>query len=638
MAKKQFKAESKRLLEIMINSIYTHKEIFLRELISNASDAIDKLYYKSLMEKTPGVTKEDFSIWITVDKINRTLTITDNGIGMDKEELESNLGTIARSGSLDFKDAIDEGESVTEKIDIIGQFGVGFYSAFMVSANVTVISRAFGQEQAWEWSSGGSDGYSIKETERGGNGTEVILTIKEDSDDEKFGDFLETYKIRSLIKRYSDYIRYPIMMNVEKSRPVTKEKEDTDDSPPEYEKYIEVETLNSMIPIWKKKKNEVTEEEYNDFYKSKFNDYTDPIKAIFTSVEGVVSYDALLYIPSKAPYNYYTKDFEKGLQLYSSGVMIMEKCGDLLPDYFSFMKGLVDSQDLSLNISREMLQHDRQLKGIAARIETKIKTELQNMLKNDRDKYEEFYKTFGLQLKFGIYDNFGMKKEVLQDLVMFHSSAEKKLATFEEYILRMPEDQKYIYYAAGDSVDKLDMQPQTEMLKEKGYEILYLTDDVDEFALRVLGSYKEKEFKSVSEAELGLAETEEEKKAAEEIAESSKDVLGLVKEALGDKVADVRLSRRLKTHPVCLASGEGISLEMERVLSQMPTESNIKAERILEINSNHPVFEALKSAYERDKELVKVYAGLLYNQALLIEGLPVEDPLSFSNAICGLMD
>jgi molecular chaperone HtpG len=644
MAKKQFKAESKRLLDLMINSIYTHNEIFLRELISNASDAIDKLYYKSLTEQASGVSKDDFSIWISADKDARTLSITDNGIGMTRDELESNLGVIARSGSLDFKrDNLDGGgdtdnTAAKDAIDIIGRFGVGFYSAFMVSDNVRVLSRAFGQEQSWEWESGGSDGYTIKEAERSGSGTEIILTIKQNSDDEKYDEFLETWQIRSLIKRYSDYIRYPIMMNVEKRRPLPEKEGGDSASEPEYETYIEAETLNSMVPIWKRAKSEVTDEEYNDFYKDKCSDYTDPLKVIHTSVEGVLSYDALLYIPSRAPYNYYTKGYEKGLQLYSSGVLIMEKCADLLPDYFSFIKGLVDSQDLSLNISREMLQHDRQLKGIASRLETKIKSELLAMLGADREKYEQFFTNFGLQLKFGVYDNFGMKKEFLEDLILFYSSSEKKLSTLSEYVSRMKEEQKYIYYAAGESVEKLDKLPQTELLKDKGYEIFYLTDDVDEFALRVMMQYKEKPFKSISEGDLGLEESEEEKQAALAKEESSKDLIAAVKEALGDKVAEVRLSRRLKSHPVCLTSGEGISLEMEKVLAAMPApDGGVKARRILEINAEHAVFEALRRAYENDGELIKTYAGLLYDQALLIEGLGIEDPVAFSNAVCSLM-
>jgi molecular chaperone HtpG len=646
MAKKQFKAESKRLLDLMINSIYTHKEIFLRELISNASDAIDKLYYKSLIDKkNTGVSKDDFSIWISADKTARTLTISDNGIGMTREEMESNLGTIAHSGTLEFKkEAFESGDNTKkaktarDAIDIIGQFGVGFYSAFMVSSRVRVISRAFGEDRAWEWESTGADGYIMKEASRDGNGTEIILSVKENTEDENYDEFLEAYRLRNLVRRYSDYIRYPIMMNAEKRRPLPKPEGADENAPTEYETYIEADTLNSMVPIWKRNKSELTEEAYNEFYRDKFYDYTEPLKVIHTSVEGVISYDALLYIPAKAPFNYYTREYEKGLQLYSSGVMIMEKCADLLPDYFSFVKGLVDSQDLSLNVSREMLQHDRQLKAIASRLESKIKSELQTMLNTDREKYETFFKAFGLQLKFGIYDNYGMKKDVLEDLILFHSSSEKKLVTLSEYVSRMGADQKFIYYAVGESTEKLDKQPQTELLKEKGCEILYLTDDVDEFALRALTQYKEKPFKSVSESDLGIEESEEDKKAAEEKAERSKELLAAVKEALGDKVADVRLSRRLKSHPVCLASGEGISLEMEKVLSAMPAAgNNVKAERILEINAEHAVFGALKAAYEKDKERVKTYAGLLYDQALLIEGLPIEDPVAFSNAVCALM-
>ncbi|MDR1571697.1 MAG: molecular chaperone HtpG [Clostridiales Family XIII bacterium] len=643
MAKKQFKAESKRLLDLMINSIYTHKEIFLRELVSNASDAIDKLYYMSLVEKTPGVSKGDFSIWISIDREARTLSVSDNGIGMTKEELESNLGTIARSGSMDFKAKAADGadakkaDTAGDAIDIIGQFGVGFYSAFMVSRRVRVISRAYGEEQAWEWESSGADGYSVKQAERAGSGTEIVLEIKEDSEDESYGEFLDAYRIRSLVKRYSDYIRYPIMMNVEKRRPVEKPEGGDEDAPTEYESYIEADTLNSMVPIWKRGKGQVSDEEYSEFYKDKFNDYTDPARRIFSSVEGVVSYDALIYIPSRPPFNYYTKDYEKGLQLYSSGVMIMDRCPDLLPDYFSFARGLVDSQDLSLNISRETLQHDRQLKAIAVRVEKKIRSELKEMLNTDREGYESFFRNFGLQLKFGVYDGFGANREALEDLIMFSSSAEKKLVTLAEYLSRMPEGQKYIYYAAGESVDRLDRLPQAELLKEKGYEILYLTDDVDEFALRVLGQYREKPFKSVSEGDLDMDESEDEKKAAEEKAESSKELLAAIKEGLGGKAAEVRLSRRLKSHPVCLASGEGMSLEMEKVLAAMPTGGGAKAERILEINPEHPVFAALQSAFESDRERLNAYAGLLYDQALLIEGLPIDDPVAFSNAVCGLM-
>ena len=627
MAKKQFKAESKRLLDLIINSIYTHKEIFLREIISNASDAIDKLYYQSLTEEgNTGISRDDFSIMIEADKDARTLTITDNGIGMTKEELENNLGTIAKSGSLDFKEEIEK----KDEIDIIGQFGVGFYSAFMVSDKITVISKAYGEEQAYKWESTGADGYSITEAEKDGYGTEITLALKEDTEDEKYSDYLDSYRIKNLIRTYSDYIRYPIKMMVEKSRI----KEGTDN---EFESYSELETLNSMVPLWKKNKSEITEEEYNKFYKDKFYDYTDPAKVIHTNVEGVVSYTSLLFIPGKAPYNYYSREYEKGLQLYSSGVLIMDRCEDLLPDYFSFVKGLVDSQDLSLNISREMLQHDIQLRAIAQRIEKKIKSELENMLKNDRDKYVEFFKNFGLQLKFGIYDQMGMNKDKLQDLVMFYSSREKALVTLAEYVARMKEDQKFIYYASGESVEKIDRLPQTEMLKDKDYEILYLTDEVDEFALQMLRTYQEKEFKSVSADDLGIEETQEEKEAAEKQAEESKDMLEFMANSLDGKVSEIKLSQRLKSHPVCLTAKGGLSLEMEKVFNAMPMEEKIQAERVLEINAKHPILETLTRAFEEDKDSVKKYAEILYDQALLIEGLPIEDPVAFSNAVCDLM-
>lgn len=626
MAKKQFKAESKRLLDLMINSIYTHKEIFLRELISNASDAIDKLYYRSLTEGNTGLSRDDFSIRLEPDKEARTLKIIDNGMGMTKEELEKNLGTIAKSGSLDFKTEMEKKEDV----DIIGQFGVGFYSAFMVSDKVTVVSKAYGEDVAYEWESTGADGYTIKDCEKEGNGTEITLLLKADTEDENYSQYLETYQIKNLINKYSDYIRYPIQMMVEHQ----KLKEGTKN---EYETYSELETLNSMIPLWKKNKSELKDEDYNQFYKEKFYDFTDPAKVIHTNVEGVVSYTALLFIPGQAPYNYYTKEFEKGLQLYSSGVLIMEKCADLLPDYFSFVRGLVDSQDLSLNISREMLQHDRQLKAIAQRLEKKIKSELLSMLNTDREKYVEFFKNFGLQLKFGMYDKFGANKDAVKDLVMFYSSSEKALVTLSEYVSRMKPDQKYIYFASGESTDKIDKLPQTELLKDKGYEILYLTDDVDEFALQMLHTFEEKEFKSVSSDDLEIEESKEEKEAAEKQAEESKDMLECMKEALGDKVAEVRLSQRLKSHPVCLTAKGGLSIEMEKVLNSMPVDQKIQAERVLEINAKHPILETLNKVYGEDKEAVKKYAKLLYDQALLIEGLPVEDPVAFSNAVCELM-
>ena len=626
MAKKQFKAESKRLLDMMINSIYTHNEIFLRELISNASDAIDKLYYKSLTDGNTGISRDDFSIRIETDENARTLKIEDNGMGMTKEELESNLGTIARSGSLDFKSDMEK----QEDIDIIGQFGVGFYSAFMVSDKVNVVSKAYGSDQAYEWESSGADGYTIKEAEKEANGTVITLSLKADTEDEKYSEYLDTYKIKSLIKKYSDYIRYPITMMVDKSRL----KEGSED---EYEKYSELETLNSMVPLWKRNKSELTDDDYNSFYKEKFFDFSDPAKVIHTNVEGVVSYTSLLFIPSKAPYNYYSKDYEKGLQLYSSGVLIMEKCADLLPDYFSFVKGLVDSQDLSLNISREMLQHDRQLKAIAQRLEKKIKSELLEMQSKDREKYLEFFKNFGLQLKYGLYDGFGANKDKLKDLVMFYSSKEKALVTLSEYVSGMKPDDKFIYYACGESIDKIDKLPQTELLKDKGYEILYMTDDIDEFAVQILHEFDGKEFKSVSAEDLEIEETAEEKEKAEKQAEESKDMLEAMKDALDGKVAEVRLSQRLKSHPVCLTTKGGLSIEMEKVLNAMPMDQKVKSERVLEINAGHPVLETLKKSYEADKDSIKMYAELLYNQALLIEGLPVDDPVAFSNSICELM-
>ena len=632
MAKKQFKAESKRLLDLMINSIYTHKEIFLRELISNASDAIDKLYYHGLTSGDTGISRDDFCILIERDKEERTLKIIDNGMGMSKEELEKNLGTIAKSGSLDFKAAMDK----KDEIDIIGQFGVGFYSAFMVSDKVTVLSKAYGEDTAYEWESSGADGYTVKEADKESNGTEITLKLKEDTEDEKYSEYLDEYRIRELVKRYSDYIHYPIKMMAEKHR-LKEGDEDKKPEEQEYETYYELETLNSMVPLWKRNKNDLKDEDYNEFYKEKFFDFTDPAKVIHTDVEGVVSYTALLFIPSKAPYNYYTKEYEKGLQLYSSGVLIMDKCADLLPDYFSFVRGLVDSQDLSLNISREMLQHDRQLKAIAKRLEKKIKSELLQMLKNDREKYTEFFNNFGLQLKYGIYDNYGMNKEALQDLLMFYSSSEKKLVTLDEYVERMKPDQKYIYYAAGENTEKTDKLPQTELLKDKGYEILYLTDDVDEFALQVMHDFKEKEFKSVSADDLDIEESEEEKKKNEKQSEDSKDMLECMKEALDGKVSDVKLTHRLKSHPVCLTAKGGLSIEMEKVLNSMPTDQKVKAERVLEINAEHPVFEVLGKVYNENKDDLAEYAKLLYDQALLIEGLPIEDPVAFSNAVCRLM-
>ena len=625
METKNFKAESKRLLDLMINSIYTHKEIFLRELISNASDAIDKLYFKSLTDDKVGMNKDDFAIRIDIDKDARQIKISDNGIGMTEEELENHLGTIANSGSFKFKSE----NKMEEDVDIIGQFGVGFYSAFMVAKEVHVKSRAYGSDQAFEWVSQGADGYQIGSCDKGNVGTEIILTLKDDTDDEKYSEYLEQYRIKNLIKKYSDYIRFPIKMDVTKSRL----KEGSKD---EYEDYTETETLNSMVPIWRKNKNELKDEDYNNFYKEKFFDYTDPLTHIHTKAEGTATYNALLYIPSKAPYDYYSKEYEKGLQLYSSGVLIMDKCADLLPDHFSFVKGLVDSEDLSLNISREMLQHDRQLKLIAKSLERTIKNELTKLLKNDREKYEEFFKAFGLQLKYGVYSNYGMNKDSVKDLIMFYSSKEQKLVTLEEYVSRMSENQKYIYYACGDSIARIDHLPQTELVKDKGYEILYFTDGIDEFAIKMLGAYNEKEFKSVSAGDLDI-DTPEEKEEIKHKEEEAKDLFKFMEEKLSGKVKSVRLSKRLKSHPVCLTSDGELSVEMEKVLNAMPNDQKVEANKVLEINPEHPVFETLKKLYESDKDKVEKYSKLLYNQALMIEGMPVEDPVEFSNLVCELM-
>ncbi|QAT50137.1 molecular chaperone HtpG [Caproiciproducens sp. NJN-50] len=625
---KPFQAESKHLLDLMIHSIYTHKEIFLRELISNASDAIDKLYYKALSEENTGLSRDDFVIRILPDKEKRTLAISDNGCGMTKEELETNLGTIAKSGSLDFK---NEFESKPD-IEIIGQFGVGFYSAFMVSDHVSVVSRAFGGEETYRWESRGAEGYTVEPCEqRETSGTDIVLDLKPDTDDEKFNEYLDTYTLRNLIKKYSDYIRYPIRMNVEKSRL----KEGSKD---EYESYTEEETLNSMVPIWRKNKNEITKEQYNQFYKDKFADYEDPARVIHMYTEGTATFHALMYLPARAPYDFYTKEYEKGLQLYSNGVMIMDKCADLLPDYFSFVRGLVDSQDLSLNISREMLQHDRQLKIIAGRVEKKIQSELESMLKNEREDYEKFFQNFGLQLKYGVYQDFGTHKDALQDLLLFHTSAGEKYSTLAEYVTRMKEDQKYIYYVCGESVQKAALLPQTEAVKDRGYEILYLTDPIDEFAVRVLEKYQDKEFKSVSADDLDL-ETEEEKKEAAQKVEENKDLLSFMKDALDGKVKAVVLSNKLKSHPVCLSTSGAISMEMEKVLNSLPNaeKEKVQAQRVLEINANHPVFDRLVKLFDSDKEKLKTYASLLYTQALLIEGAPIDDPVAFSNQICSLM-
>lgn len=635
MSKKQFKAESKRLLDLMINSIYTHKEIFLRELISNASDAIDKLYYLSLTEGYQDVDRDAFEIHIDVNRDARTMTIRDNGLGMSAEEMEENLGTIAKSGSLAFKQKLEEGKD--SDVDIIGQFGVGFYSAFMVAQDVEVISRKYGEEQAHRWMSNATDGYTIEDCEKEGWGTQITLHLKENTEDENFDEYLAQYEIERLIRKYSDYIRYPIRMEVEEQKRI--ETEDADENAePKYETVIETKTLNSMIPLWKRSKSDITKEEYDNFYKDKFMDYTDPQKVIHFSVEGNVSFTALLFIPGKAPMNYYSQDYKKGLQLYSRGVFIMDKAEELIPEHFRFVKGLVDSQDLSLNISREMLQHDRQLKVIASRIEKKIKSELLLMLRNEREEYEKFWENFGLQIKFGVYNDYGQHKELLQDLLMFYSSHEKKLVTLDEYIARMPEDQKYIYFVSGENVDKIDRMPMVQSVKAKDYEILYLTDNVDEFALQALSSYKEKQFKNISQGDLDLA-SEEEKKEVEQKAEENKDLLADIKEALKEKVQDVKISTRLVDDPVCMSSDEGMSFEMEKVLSAMP-EGNpfgMKATRILEINPNHPIFTALQKVYAKDKEAVKEYADVLYTQAMLIEGFPVEDPMEYSRKVCDFM-
>ena len=630
MAMKEFQAESKRLLDLMINSIYTHKEIFLRELISNASDAIDKLYYRTLEDGATGLSREDFSIQLAVDKEARTLSISDHGIGMTQEELDNNLGVIARSGSLQFKQEAEK----KDEVDIIGQFGVGFYSAFMVSSRVTVDTKAFGSDEAWHWESTGLDGYEITPGAKADRGTTITLYLKEDSEDENYSEFLDQFRLQDLVKKYSDYIRYPIRMEV--SHTHVKEGTGVDGKDPEYETHTEVETLNSMTPIWKKAKSEVTDEEMNAFYKEKFYDWQDPLKVIRTSTEGAATYTALLFIPSHAPMDYYTREYEKGLQLYASGVLIMDKCADLLPDCFSFVKGLVDSQDLSLNISREMLQHDRQLKLIASRLEKKIASELQSMLNNDREKYEQFWKAFGLQMKYGLYDNYGAKKDELKDLVLFTSSAEKKLTSLKEYVSRMKPEQKYIYYGCGETVERVLSLPQAETLQEKGFEMLCLTDNVDEFALRMLMKYDDKEFRNISSDDLELESTEEKEKV-KELAEENKDMLAFVKESLGDKVKDVRLSGKLKSHAVCITTDGMISTEMEKVLNAMPAQEKIKAQRVLEINGEHPIFQRLQELYQSDKERLKLYAEILYDQALLLEGISLEDPSDFSQKLCQLL-
>lgn len=616
MEKMQFKAESKRLLDMMIHSIYSNKEIFLRELISNSSDAMDKMYYKALTDDKIVFEKDNYYIKVAIDKENRTLTISDTGIGMTKDELESNLGTIAKSGSLAFK---AENE-LKDGHDIIGQFGVGFYASFMVADTVTVISRAHDNEEAYKWESTGAEGYTIEPTEKEEVGTVVILKIRENLEDENYDEYLEEYRIKSIIKKYSDFIRYPIKMNVTKSEKVEEEWE---------ERQVE-EVINSMVPIWRKNKSELTDEDYEKFYQEKHYGFDKPLKHIHLSVDGTVRYRSILYIPEKMPYDYYTKEYEKGLELYSSGVLIMNKCGDLLPDFYSFVKGMVDSEDLSLNISREILQQDKQLKFIAKNLKSKITRELQNLLKNDREKYDTFYDAFGRQLKYGVYSDFGMNKEELQDLIMFYSSKEKKLVTLDEYISRMPEDQKYIYYATGESYERIEKLPQTELVADKGYEILYFTDDIDEFSIKMLMTYKEKEFKSVSSGDLGI-EAEEKNK---EVQEENKDLFSKMKDVLAGKVKDVRASTRLKSHPVCFSTDGEVSIEMEKILRAMPNDQNVQAEKILEINVNHAVFQSLKDA---DSEKLALFTNLLYNQACLIEGLPVGDPVEFADSICQLM-
>ena len=609
----------------MVNSIYTHRDIFLRELVSNASDAIDKIYYKTLTDETLTFDKDNYFITIANDKETRTLKISDTGIGMTKEELSDNLGVIAKSGSLAFKKEND----IKDGYDIIGQFGVGFYSAFMVADNITVISKVFGSDEAYKWESDGAEGYTIEPCEKSSVGTDIILKIKENIEDEDFDQYLDENGLTTIIKKYSDFIRYPIKMDVSESR--LKEGSET-----EYEDYSAEKTVNSMVPIWKKNKSELTKEDYDNFYAEKHYGYDKPAKHIHISVDGALSYNAILFIPGKMPYDFYTKEYEKGLELYSSSVLIMNKCADLLPDYFSFVKGIVDSEDLSLNISREVLQHDRQLKLIAKNIKTKIKNELESLLKNEREVYDEFYKSFGRQLKFGIYSDYGSNKEVLQDLLMFYSSKEKKMVTLDEYVSRMPESQKYIYYAAGESNERIEKLPQIEMVSDSGFEILYFTDDVDEFAIRMLMAYKEKEFKSVSSGDLGI---EEEKKNDDEIKDEkdSKELFEHMKEVLTGKVKDVRASKRLKNYPVCLSNEGDLTIEMEKILNSMPNNENVKADKVLEININHDMFTALKDSFEKDKDKFDLYTNVLYSQALLIEGLPIADPVEFTNNVCKIM-
>jgi len=621
LAKRKFKAESKRVLDLVINSIYTHKEIFLRELISNASDAIDKMYYKALTDSSVEFNKDEYFIKIVVDEKSRTLTIKDTGIGMSKEDLADNLGIIAKSGSYDFK----KDNKVKDGFDIIGQFGVGFYSAFMVSDKVTVISKVVDSDEAYKWESDGSEGYEIELCEKDSIGTDIILSIRENTDDVSYDEYLDEYRLKGIVKKYSDFIRYPIKMDVSKSR-LIEGKEN------EYEEYIEEDVLNSMVPIWRKNKNELNDEDYENFYYEKHFGHDKPVKHMHISADGIISYKAILFIPEKTPFDFYTKSYEKGLELYSNGVLIMNKCSDLLPDSFSFVKGVVDSEDLSLNISRELLQHDRQLKVIGKSIKNKIKKELEDLLVNEREKYERFYESFGRQLKYGVYDNFGMDKELLEDLLMFYSSTAKKMVTLDEYISKMKEDQKYIYYASGDSIDRIDKMPQTELVSDKGYEILYFTDEVDEFSIKMLMKYKQKEFKSVSSGDLGIEANEKEKDDTE-----NKELFEYMKNLLSEKVKDVRASKRLKKHPVCLSNDGDVSIEMEKILNAMPNDQKINVDKILEINTEHEVFKSLEEAFENDKEKLDLYIDILYNQALLIEGLTVKDPVEFADNICKIM-
>ena len=637
MAKKEFKAESKRLLELMINSIYTHKEIFLREIISNASDAIDKLAYIALTDDKVGMSRSDFKIVVVPDKENRTLTVSDNGIGMTKEELEHNLGTIAQSGSFQFKKDLSDEDKTKSDTDVIGQFGVGFYSAFMVSDKITVISKAYGSDKAYKWESEGADGYTITECEKDSVGTDVIMHIKPDTEEEDYCEYLEEYGLEHLIKKYSDYIRYPIRMEVTKSRQKEKPADAPEDYKPEWEEYKEWETVNSMIPVWQKNKKDVTEEEYNDFYKQKFGDFENPLCSISIAAEGVVSYKALLFIPAKAPYDYYTRDFEKGLQLYSSGVLIMDKCSDLLPEYFRFVRGVVDTPDVSLNISREMLQHDRQLKTISANIEKKIKARLVKMQAEEPEKYEKFWNAFGRQIKYGAAADYGMHKDQLLDLMMFDSSKENKLTSFEQYVSRMPEDQEYIYYATGENENQLAKLPQTERILDKGYEIFWCTDDVDEFVMQFVGEYKGKKTKSVNDDD-ALPESEEEKKQAEQKTADNKEVLDFVKETLGSRIKEARVSRILKSHACCLTADGGVSIEMEKYMRKQGGDlADFEGEHVLELNADSSAFAAMKNAMSTDKELAAKYAKILYDQALLIAGLPLEDPSEYSDLVCSLI-